>query len=163
MSEKRDMSLAELMLDALDSVREVLESFRDSLPAKKQDSAMPHIKESLRALAGEKHSTTKAAYQAAVFVRKAYAARHGETMAKTSSGDTEAMRMAMKEMGDESLALRALGYTSDDYNPSFLQGKVKLPPLVKLEKVTPAPERDTNGMEDVFQRVKKEAQKRGLI
>ncbi len=136
---REQRSIPQMMLDALDAVREVLESYRDSLNAKKQDKVMPHIKESLRALAGEKHSSRKAAYQAAVFVRKAYAVRLDETTAKASMGDRDAAGMVMKEMTDETLALRALGYGIDDYNPMFLQAKVKLPPLVRFEKMTPAP------------------------
>lgn len=160
---RNERSISQMMLDALDTVREVLESYRDSMNEKKQEKAMPHIKEALRALAGEKHSSKKAAYQAAIFVRKAYEVRGRETSAKAAEGDLEAADKVLREMGDESLALRALGYGTDDYNPMVLQAKLKHPPLVRFEKLTPAPEHDSMVTNERFKRVKKEARKRGLI
>lgn len=141
MTEEREKTNAEYMMDALDPVREVLEAYRDSLKAKQHDKVMIHIKEALRALAGEKHSSRKAAYNAAVFVRKAFAVRIKNTSALASEGDKNAASMVLKEMAHESWTLRALGYTLDDYNPAFVEGKINKPPLVRFEKMTPIPEK----------------------
>lgn len=160
--EERERTIPEMMLDALDQVREVLESYRDSLGAKNHDKAALHIKESLRALAGEKHSSKKAAYQAAVFVRKAYVMRGKETIARAAAGDREAASMVLREMANEALALRALGYAIDAYNPSFLQAKVKLPPLVRFDKQTHAPNNDPLRADKKFEVIKKKAKEQGL-
>lgn len=160
---KEKNTIAEYMLEALDAVREVLESYRDSLPEKKHNTAMLYVKESLRALAGEKKSSKKTAYQAALFVRKAYAVRCKQTAERALSGDRDAALLLMREMGDESLALRALGYAIDNQNPSFLQAKMKLPPLVKFENATHPKDNDPHGMNDNFNAIKEEAKKRGII
>lgn len=163
MSEERVRTVSERMLDALDAVRAVLEAYRDSLPEKRRENALPHIKEALRALAGEKHSSNKAAYQAASFVRKAYAACLKRTVAEATSGNREAAGMVMREMADEALALSALGYGIDHYNPAFLQAKIKLPPLVKFENLTPAPDHDPEEVREQLSSIKEEAQRRGII
>ena len=124
---------------------------------------MPHIKESLRALAGEKKSSKKAAYRAALFVRRAYAMQCRQMVAKASSGDSESALSLMREMTNEALALKALGYAIDGHNPAFLQAKTKLPPLVKFENVTQTQENDPMGSNDGIRLIQEEAKKRGVI
>ena len=118
-------------LDRLSEVRATLESFMQSMDAKKKKASMPHLKEALRALANEKPSSPRATYMAAHFVRKAYASN----WTALPESKEEALRSA-REMANEEVVLKALGYGFDTEHPSYLDGTKKLPPLVKLKNMT---------------------------
>lgn len=139
---KNKKTNAEYMLDYTPNVKKVMEQYMKKVEPKEKSSVKNAIKETLRALGQEKIASKKSAYSSALTVRKAYKVHYEALRSKTRSGDSKAALEYMHSITANSWALRALGYTVDDYNPAFQNARIKRPPLVRFENMTPAPKMD---------------------
>ncbi len=113
----------------------VMEWYQDSLPQEKRPNVIQASREANLAMNDEPPTSRRAAYYAAVIIRKAYAAYF------------QAKRMEKKDISDimcgltaNTWGMRKLGYGTDDYHPLLEQGKLGYPPLVRFDKRHPQPE-----------------------
>ncbi len=127
------------MTDYLAHLNKVLKWYKGSLPQEKRQSVVDATKEALAAMKGNK-PTSRAAYNAAVIIRKAYKAYRQHQRMTIDTNTSEYALGVMRGMTAETWGMRKLGYGTDDYHPLLEQGKMRYPPLVRFDKRHPQPE-----------------------
>jgi len=124
----------------VDHLKKVMNWYKKSLSKEKQQPVANALKEALAAMKEKEPSSRRAAYNAAVIIRKAYK-EYGAT--RYLRGDTTTHEHAldvMRGLTAETWGMRALGYGTDDYHPLLEQGKMRYPPLVRFDDRHAQPE-----------------------
>lgn len=128
------------MTKYVDHLKKVLGWYKKSLPEGKRQSVADATREAMSALKEKEPTSRKAAYSAAVIIRKAYVAYDGHRRMTSDTSTHEHALDVMCGLTAETWGMRALGYGTDDYHPLLEQGKLRIPPLVRFDKRHPQPE-----------------------
>ena len=118
----------------------VLSWYKKWLPKEKKQPVIDALKEARAALDKKEPSSRRAAYNAAVIIRKAYRVYSQNRHIWFETSSSEHALDVMHGLTAATWGMRALGYGTDDYHPLLDQGKLRYPPLVRFDKRHPQPE-----------------------